>query len=402
MNTLRRWVGRTLSRQQVYAPRERVPLLTRHGRAAWVLPMGCLLVIFLVGELGSSIRVANWLLMVPLLASGVCSPLVTLMFGVLVVGLNRWVDIAHPSADIHTEDFLLQVTAALLAFLIAVLRTQAHAYVRHLQNAAETTRQVILPPLPPGWGGIESAAHYQAADVEARVGGDFYDVLATPYGARVILGDVQGKGLPAVSSAGAVTGAFREAGYHEADLDVVARRLEHALWRHNQLRQAYGEKTERFATAVVLAFPKEQPHTVEVVNFGHDGPFVVGPRGVWQLPHGAGAPIGMAELVGGTPPVRRVRVGPRETVLLVTDGVTEARSKAGAFFPLRRRLDELAADRPDGIAPVHLLNAVLTSVRAHTDDRFTDDVALLAVRENTEDPAPAHEPEQEQEQDTAT
>ncbi|MDH6228855.1 PP2C family protein-serine/threonine phosphatase [Streptomyces sp. MJP52] len=357
-----------------------MPLLTRYGRAAWVLPMGCLIAIIVVGELGPSIRMVDWLLMVPLLASGVCSPTVTFLFAVLVVAINRWVDIAHPSVVIRPEDFLLQVTAALLALLIAVLRAQAYVYIRHLQNAAEITRQVILPPLPPSWGGIESAAHYQAADVEARVGGDFYDVLATPFGARVILGDVQGKGLPAVSTAGAVTGAFREAGYHEQDLDTVAQRLEHGLRRHNQLRQAYGEKTERFATAVVLAFPHDNPHTVDVVNFGHEGPLVIGPRGIRRLPQTQGGPIGMADLLGGTPAVRRAPLETNETILLVTDGVTEARNHAGEFFPLRHHLEQLATDHPHGIAPAHLVQSVLHALHRHTHGHTTDDIALLAVR----------------------
>jgi serine phosphatase RsbU (regulator of sigma subunit) len=351
--------------------------------------MGCLSVIVLVGELGPTIRVVNWLLMVPLLAAGVCSPTVTLLFGVLIVALNRLIDVTHPDVVIRTEDFLLQITASLLAFLTSVLRARAHAYVRHLQSSAEATREVVLRPLPPGWGGIESAALYQAADVEARVGGDFYDVLSTPYGARVLLGDVQGKGLPAVSTAGAVTGAFREAGYHEQDLDFVAQRVENGLWRHNQLRKACGDETERFATAVVLAFPKDDPHAVEVVNFGHDGPFVLGPRGVRQLPQQEGAPVGMAELVGGTPVVRRVPVEPEETVLMVTDGVTEARNRADEFFPLRRWLERLAADRPDGVPPAQLLDLLLAAGRAHTDGHLTDDIALMAVRRDFHPPEPA-------------
>jgi serine phosphatase RsbU (regulator of sigma subunit) len=368
-------------RRRVPSPGTREPLLTRFNRAAWVLPTGALVVIVLVGELGPSIRIVNWLLMVPLLASGVCSPAVTLLFGVTVVLLNRWIDVVHPDVIIRTEDFVLEITASILAVIIAVLRSQAHAYVRHLQSSAEATREVVLRPIPPGWGGVESAARYRAADVEARVGGDFYDVLATPFGARVLLGDVQGKGLRAVSTAGAVTGAFREAGYHERDLDVVAQRMENGLRRHNLLRQAYGDHTERFATAVVLAFPEEAPHTVEVVNFGHDGPYVIGPGGVWQLPMQEGAPVGMADLVGHAPTVRRLPLSPRETVLLVTDGVTEARNRAGEFFPLRAWLEQLAARRPGGVAPADLLGRLLDALLDHTHGHVTDDVALLAVRQ---------------------
>lgn len=363
------------------------PAPMRPAGVAWLLPAGCLLVIVLVGELGPSIRVVNWLLMVPLLAAGVCSPWVTAFFAVLVLGLNRWIDVVHPEAAIRAEDFLLQVTASVLAVLTSVLRVRAYTYVRHLQSSAEATREVILRPIPPGWGGVDSAARYQAADVEARVGGDFYDVLDTPFGARVVLGDVQGKGLPAVSTAGAVTGAFREAGYHERDLNVVAWRMDNGLVRHNRLREAFGDDMERFATAVVLAFPENDTDVVEVVNFGHEGPLVIGPQGVRRLPEQAGAPVGMADLVGMTPAVRRVPLGRGETVLLVTDGVTEARSPAGEYFPLRTWLERLAADEPAGVAPARLLSLVLEAVLDHTHGRLTDDVALLAVRRPT-DPDP--------------
>ncbi|MEV3933594.1 MULTISPECIES: PP2C family protein-serine/threonine phosphatase [unclassified Streptomyces] len=128
-------------------------------------------------------------------------------------------------------------------------------------------------------------------------GRDFYEVLSTPHGTRAILGDVQGKGLPAVSTAGAVVGAFRKAGYHEPGLDVFASRMESGLSRHKFLKSALGDHEERFATAVAISFATDFG-SVEVVNFGHEGPFVIGPHGVRQLPQEQGSPVGMAELTG--------------------------------------------------------------------------------------------------------
>ncbi|MEU1122493.1 PP2C family protein-serine/threonine phosphatase [Streptomyces sp. NPDC005899] len=352
----------------------------RYGRAAWILPAAFLITMVLVGELtGPSIRVGNWLMMAPLLAAGVASPKVTTAFGLLVLILNRWADATLPTTDLRTEDFLLEIFAVLLAIVIAVLRAQAHSYVLHLRSAADTTRQVLLRPIPQGWGGMESAARYLAADVEARVGGDFYEVLATPHGARALLGDVQGKGLPAVSTAGAVVGAFREAGYHEPDLHVVASRMEWGLRRHNSLRSAWGDQEERFATAVVIAFPPSVD-SIQVVNFGHEGPLVIGPRGVRRLPQEQGPPVGMAELTDSPPVVCRLPFDQQETILLVTDGVTEARNRTGEFFPLRQCLEQLHVAHPDGIAPSRLLSLIVDALLHHTGGRLTDDAALLALR----------------------
>nr|WSW65780.1 serine/threonine-protein phosphatase [Streptomyces sp. NBC_00995] len=367
-------------RQSLRRGDEREPLLVRYGAAAWVLPAGFLVIVALVGQFtGPSIQVGNWLLMVPLLAAGVSSPKVTAAFGLLVLVLNRWANASMATTELRTEDFLLGVFAVLLAIFISVVRARARDYVLHLQSAAETTRQVLLRPIPPRWGGVEVAARYLAADVEARVGGDFYEVLSTPHGTRAILGDVQGKGLPAVSTAGAVVGAFREAGYHEPGLDVVASRMESGLSRHNFLKSALGDHEERFATAVVISFATDFG-SVEVVNFGHEGPFVIGPHGVRQLPQEQGSPVGMAELTGSPPVVSRISYARQETVLLVTDGVTEARNRADEFFPLRRCLERIHADHSDGICPSCLLRLVIDALLDHTGGRLTDDAALLALR----------------------
>ncbi|WP_051940846.1 PP2C family protein-serine/threonine phosphatase [Phaeacidiphilus oryzae] len=357
------------------------PILTRLRSEAWVLPVAVLVGVVLVGELsGPQLRVANWLLLAPLLAAGVCTPPVTAALGVLVLATNRLVNAFVPTAHLRMEDFALAVVAVLLSITVSLLRASAHDYLERLQGAAETTRQVVLRRVPPGWGGIDSAARYLAADAEARVGGDFYEVLATPFGARVLLGDVQGKGLPAVTTAGAMVGAFREAGYHERDLAVVADRMEVRLGRDNRLRAELGETSERFATAVILAFPEEDQDHVQVVNFGHEGPLAIGPQGVRRLPQAQGPPLGMAELAGGMPPVDRVPLGPDETVLLYTDGTSEARDRRGRFFPVRDWLEARTGEYPDGVAPAELLTRLVEALLAHTGGRLGDDTALLAVR----------------------
>ncbi|GAP47521.1 integral membrane protein [Streptomyces azureus] len=73
--------------------------------------------------------------------------------------------------------------------------------------------------------------------------GDLYEVVTSPHGVRVIVGDVQGKGLEAVETAAVVLGAFREAAPGEADLAAVGCRLERAVER-----QLEGEKC---ATAIL-------------------------------------------------------------------------------------------------------------------------------------------------------
>ncbi|MFJ9444591.1 PP2C family protein-serine/threonine phosphatase [Kitasatospora sp. NPDC101235] len=365
--------------RSVEEPGQRLPMLIRYGHRSWLVPLAVLaLVVGVDAATPVSFASVSWLAMVPVVAAGLCGPTVTVLFSLTAIAAYPALDSIWGKSQ-GTEDFLLVIAGAVLSVPISIFRARAASYVRHLQGAAETTRQVVLRPVPPGWGGVDSAARYLAADVEARVGGDFYDVLATPFGARVILGDVQGKGLPAVATAAALVSCFREAAFHEGDLATVASWLEERLHRQNLLAEQLGEREERFATAVVVWFPADAPGEVEVVNFGHDSPHVLGPAGVRRLPPGNGAPIGLAQLAGGLPEVRRLRLGEGETVLIVSDGVTEARDRAGAFFPLDAHLERLAG-LPGAVDPGRLVDEVAAEVVRHTGGRLTDDTALLAVR----------------------
>jgi serine phosphatase RsbU (regulator of sigma subunit) len=222
---------------------------------------------------------------------------------------------------------------------------------------------------------------YLAADVDARVGGDFYDIQPSPHGTRVLVGDVQGKGLGAVEAAAALLGTFREAGYHEEDLTIVAERLETRMLRHRSHTAALGRADgDRFATAVLIAFPEDSPGTVDVTNFGHEAPLAVGPHGVRELPSGDGLPLGLGDLAGGVPPVHRVPLAADETLLLVTDGVTEARDGPGEFFPLAREVAREVAADPGRSDPRRLVRRVRDGVLRHSRGRLEDDTTIFAVR----------------------
>jgi len=95
---------------------------------------------------------------------------------------------------------------------------------------AEAAQVAILHPVPRRVGDYAVAVRYVSAAREAVVGGDFYEVVETAGGVRVLVGDVRGKGLPAVRLAATALGAFRETVY-DRDLDDVARAMD--LMLHN-------------------------------------------------------------------------------------------------------------------------------------------------------------------------
>ncbi|MFC8239720.1 PP2C family protein-serine/threonine phosphatase [Streptomyces chartreusis] len=364
----------------------RQDLLRVRGRSvAWVPPLVLLIGVVVVDFYTSSdFRVLSWIVLVPGIAAAICGVWGTAVFAVLAPATYAAADALLPHQyQAGLPDLVLAGLGGVLATAVCVVRVRGERRMVHIQDVAATIRRTVLRPLPPGWGGLEHAAVYLAADSEARVGGDFYDIQIGLHGTRVILGDVQGKGLGAVEAAAALLGTFRETGYHEPDLAAVALRLEERLQRHILMREALGrEERDRFATAVLIGFPDHEPEAVEAIVLGHDCPLVVGPDGVRHLPPGHGLPLGMAELdpLGEPLPVLHARLRPGETLLMTTDGVTEARDDHGAFYPLAADVTAAVAADPGIARPLRLVAFVRERTLRHCGGHLADDTTVFAVR----------------------
>ncbi len=164
---------------------------------------------------------------------------------------------------------LISVAGVSVAALVATaMRQRREAELANVRSIAEAAQRVLLRPVPRGAGRLRVAVSYTSAVADARIGGDLYEVVTSPHGVRVIIGDVQGKGLEAVETAAVVLGAFREAAYDEPDLPAVGERLERALDRH-----LLGEK---FVTAVLVEVPHGQgTRSATLLNFGHPAPLAI-------------------------------------------------------------------------------------------------------------------------------
>ncbi|MEU3253111.1 PP2C family protein-serine/threonine phosphatase [Streptomyces sp. NPDC006997] len=365
----------------------RQQLLRVRGRSvAWVPPLVLLVGIVMTDlHTTTSFRMISWLVLVPGIAAAICGVWETVVFAVLAPLTYVVVDSGlPPQHQAGPADLALAAIGGVLATMACVVRVRGEARVVHMADISDTIRRTVLRPLPAVWGGLDHAAVYLAADTDARVGGDFYDIQPGPHGTRVLVGDVQGKGLRAVETAAALLGTFREAAYHEGQLTTVAGRLETRMRRHRDHMAALGyAEGDRFATAVLLDFPHEPADAVDVVNFGHDPPLVVGDDGaVRSLPPGDGLPLGLGELVRGAPapPVRRVRVTGAETLLVTTDGVTEARDRSDVFYPLAQEVSRAVAADPRVARPRQLVTFVRDGTLRHCGGHLADDTTVFAVR----------------------
>ncbi|MGW8377841.1 SpoIIE family protein phosphatase [Streptomyces sp. ODS28] len=265
---------------------------------------------------------------------------------------------------------LISVAGVAVAGLAAtVMRQRREEELASVRSIAEAAQRVLLRPVPRSAGHLRAAVSYTSAVADARIGGDLYEVVVSPAGVRVLVGDVQGKGLEAVETAAVVLGTFREAAYDEPDLVAVGDRLERALDRH-----LLGEK---FVTAV-LAEVRERDRAV-LLNYGHPAPMVIRPDGSvdYAEPPERALPLGLLALHGGPAPTpHRVPFVPGDQLLFYTDGVSEARDRAGEFYPLEDR-GHLLKD-PD---PETALDAVRQDLKQYVGgERLHDDAAMLLLR----------------------
>ncbi|GAA3654607.1 SpoIIE family protein phosphatase [Streptomyces chitinivorans] len=250
-----------------------------------------------------------------------------------------------------------------LARRTAVIAHNARQYTERVELARDLQAGLLLPE-PPAVPGAEVATCYRPAGEGLDVGGDFYDVFPLGGGRwAFMIGDVCGRG----ASAATVTGLVR----HTAR--AVARLVEDPARAVAEVNTALLEGVRHGSAFVTLVYGRMTPGKdgleVELVRAGHVPPLVRrGGRRVEEVAAG-----GMLLGVVPDPAVRtaRLTLRPEETLFLVTDGFTEARSADGRFLGEEGLAAALArAGREDGAGARELLDEVVASV-----DRFSDAAA---------------------------
>ncbi|WP_432064307.1 PP2C family protein-serine/threonine phosphatase [Streptomyces sp. C10-9-1] len=327
--------------------------------------------------LGPEIRLVELLAVVPPLAALRSSAATTLRLGATCALLAL---AAHALGGGPARHAYPAVAA--LALITLCSAWAAHARLRStrrlaaVQSVASAAQEVILRPPPARVGSVSIAASYVSAAASAKIGGDFYAVEPVRGGVRLVVGDVQGKGLDAVRTAATVLASFREAAQATVDLEAVGRSIECALSRRTD--------DEKFVTAVLAELRDDG--TLTLLNHGHPGPLVVrrgggredgrgddSRRGTAE-PARFGLPLGLGLSDAAEPSHERAVLAPGDRVLFYTDGLSEARDASGAFYPVHA-----CAPLVRHGTPQEALDAVRRSALSHTEGPLDDDSALLLL-----------------------
>lgn len=274
-------------------------------------------------------------------------------------------------AAVVMDELELRLSAMRTVALERELLHVADAERARLERLAATLQRSLLPTSLPDVPGVELAAHYRAASAE-QVGGDFYDVFPLTDGRwGFFLGDVCGKGPEAAALTSLTRYALRSAAVYDPDPVRVLTRL------NTVLRHEDHTDTPRYCTVLFgLLDPDDGGAVVTLAGGGHPPAFAIRAGGrVDEV-----CPVG-GQLVGILPDAHfaqvTCRLAPGESLLLYTDGLSEARGPDGLMLGH----DGLAAfleTLPTGAGATGTITA-LRELLARMGDKAHDDTALLVM-----------------------
>ncbi|MFB9340147.1 SpoIIE family protein phosphatase [Actinoplanes octamycinicus] len=259
---------------------------------------------------------------------------------------------------------------------VAVLEDVARRAALAIDNArihderrtvARTLQASLLPPALPHVEGIGFAAEYVPTGSE--VGGDFYDVM--PFGEDrwlVVVGDVSGKGVQAATVTGLVRDVIRILVDDGKSLKEILQRVNRTL-----VQRGGG----RYCTLAMASVTRQPDARLSVCLHlaGHDRGVLVRADGKTQFVGEGGTALGLLETI--TSPDAEVILGPGDSLIFYTDGVTERRRGRELFGSARLR----DAAAPLAGYPADAMAARLRSTTINFSvEEPRDDIAILVLR----------------------
>jgi phosphoserine phosphatase RsbU/P len=238
---------------------------------------------------------------------------------------------------------------------------------RRLEQELSIAREIQQALLPQG---LQDYPHLAVTGIHRpchEVGGDYFDVFTLPDGRiAIMISDVAGKGLGAALLTTMLQGALSG-----MTLGVEPVKVFDHLNSFLCGRAAVG----RYAT---MFFGLLDPHGVlEFVRAGHPSPLLLRQGEVSELCSGGSFPVGLIEQASFK--AACIQLEPGDTLLLYTDGVTEAEDRDGNQFGVGRVREALGRHQGGSLAELQagILNAVDWFAEGASQ---SDDITLLVVR----------------------
>jgi len=299
-----------------------------HLRASSSILISVILPAILISQIRKGNRDAG-ILLIPLLLEGVYAILYWSTFlaaqipGIRLAAWGALVAIRRTQWGpfVIQSETAVSILSSLALALIILLRSnrlsRRQAVIEGELAAAREVQRVILPEAVEFVPGFSVESVYQP---DQQVGGDFFQVIPDGRGGLlVVIGDVAGKGLPAAMLVSVLVGAIRTAASYTSEPDEILTQLNERL---------IGRTEGGFSTA--LAAHISADGTVSIASAGHLFPYVDGRE--LELP--GALPLGIVS--GVRYETSRFTLRPGSRLTFYSDGVVEARNRAGELFGFDR------------------------------------------------------------------
>ena len=236
-------------------------------------------------------------------------------------------------------------------------------------HISEVLQNAILPAsVPTELMGYEIAVKYMPALNEAEIGGDFYDVFELGDGRfAIVIGDVVGKGLTAALRVAAARHAIRSYAY----LDPRPARV--LTLANTALCKDTGDETQ----LLTLFYAVVDPGLGGIMysSAGHVPPIFCSANGTCEELLSQGLPLGVYPAYEYDQSSNRL--DPGDLVVMVTDGITEARSQGIDMYGQERLLDYVKTKKDE--SPDILAEGIMNSALEHAGGHLHDDAAVVVL-----------------------
>jgi PAS domain S-box-containing protein len=252
---------------------------------------------------------------------------------------------------------------------LAELEEHTKELYRREHHIAEMLQQALIPPkVPTQIGDFRIGVRYQPALREAEVGGDFYDVFDLGNGKTgVLIGDVAGKGLAAAIRVAGARYAIRSYALIDPRPSRVMTLANEAL-----CKDAGDEASMLTAFFAVIDTATAR---VTYTSAGHEPPVVCRDCGTIAELRLGGLPFGVKDSSIYEEEILDLRPG--DTMVLVTDGITEARTADRVLFEKKGMTDYLAKNPT--ASPDEIASGLLAAATAYAGGQLQDDAAIVVV-----------------------
>jgi sigma-B regulation protein RsbU (phosphoserine phosphatase) len=237
--------------------------------------------------------------------------------------------------------------------------------------AAQRIQEHMLPRTAPSFPGFDIAGALVPAEYAA---GDFFDFLSLPDGSLgVVVGDVTGHGFSSALLMATTSAHLRSVVHEHSEVEEILKHTNSILCREVE--------PDRFVT-FFLARLELSSRTLQYVNAGHPSSYVLGESGEVKATLESNV-FPLAILPDTDFSVSKTEeLEPGDIVLLITDGILEARSQTGDFFGKDRMLEVVKANRH------RRANEIIKSLQQAVCD-FTlrdepqDDLTIVIIKAET-------------------